>query len=45
MPVSDRYTGQERMVVKTVFEQYASEYQKLGMKSEAEQLSSKAKSL
>lgn len=45
LPISDQYTGQERIVVKTVFAKYAEEYQKLGLKSEAVQLSDKAKSL
>ncbi|MFA6061082.1 MAG: tetratricopeptide repeat protein [Gallionella sp.] len=45
LAISDQYTGQERIVVKTLFEKYAGEYEKLGLQSQAAQLSEKAKAL
>lgn len=43
--LSGQYEGNERQVVKTLFERYAEEYRKLGMQSEAEKLQEKVKSL
>jgi tetratricopeptide (TPR) repeat protein len=45
LPISDQYAGRERFVVKTVFEKYAEEYQKLGLQNEAAQLLEKSKTL
>ena len=45
VPISDKYTGRERVVVKTVFEKYAEEYQKLGLQREASELLGKSKGL
>jgi len=45
VPMSDQYSGQERHIVKTVFERFAEEYRKMDMKIEAAQLLEKAKSL
>ncbi len=45
IPIADLYSGQERFVVKGLFEFYAKVYQKLGMQVEATQLLEKAKTL
>ena len=45
LPLAERYSGQERVVVKKIFEVYGVEYRKLGMDSEASQLEQKMKVL
>lgn len=45
IPISEQYSGQERIAVKKVFEVYGQEYRKLGMHSESSLLTEKAKSL
>jgi tetratricopeptide (TPR) repeat protein len=45
VPISERYSGQERVTVKKIFEVYAAEYKKLGMESEASQLEERVKTL
>ncbi|HET7832545.1 MAG TPA: tetratricopeptide repeat protein [Gallionella sp.] len=45
VPLACQYHGQEREVVRAVFERYAEEYDKLGMKSEATRLRDNAKAL
>jgi tetratricopeptide (TPR) repeat protein len=45
MPIGTSYSGQERAMVKLVFQAYAQEYRKLGMQGEAAQLEEKAKAL
>jgi tetratricopeptide (TPR) repeat protein len=45
LPIAERYSGQERVVVKKIFEVYGMEYKKLGMQSEASQLEEKMKAL
>jgi hypothetical protein len=45
MPVGSSYSGQERAVVKFIFQMYSQEYRKLGMQHEATQLEEKVKAL
>jgi tetratricopeptide (TPR) repeat protein len=45
MPIGNRYSGQERAMVKLIFQVYAQEYRKLGMQNEAAQLEEKLKAL
>lgn len=45
LPLSAKYSGQERVVMKKIFEVYGAEYRKLGMDSEASQLEQQMKTL